>query len=340
MVKQGHFELVLVRAETGAPYEEHGAPGGSIFSEVEPDDQFYLQLSSGACEMVYADLSVDGQVIQKGHGLYPGGRTSRVGVVRANSHAGERTSTEVALRFARAQVHGGSTKGEACEYWTGQVDVTFWGNPSYRTPPGILPKPYKPAKSEENRAGSQVAAPVVPAPLAPVVMPVTYAAPKNTYFLNPSLASTDVGFVPGQSDDKHKKGVKSAEGTTALQTLNLNWEKPEPKQRDWNDDMSALTEYTGAPRVREPQFLGKITLKYCSAVGLIHAGILDKPPNWDVERLKLACSAQTKQDHARILSEVKIQRFTLNNERISGNGEKIVEKTEMEVLDLTEMGDD
>ena len=88
--------------------------------------------------------------------------------------------------------------------------------------------------------------------------------------------------------------------------------------------------------MKEPEKLGSITLKYCSTVGLIHAGILDKPPNWDVELLKKTCSQRTKEEHASILSAVKIHKYELNTERVNGQGDKIVEKREVEVLDLTE----
>lgn len=45
MVKHGHFSLSLIRAETGTTYKEHLAPAAQdIYAEVEPEDEFYLQL--------------------------------------------------------------------------------------------------------------------------------------------------------------------------------------------------------------------------------------------------------------------------------------------------------
>ncbi len=338
MVKHGQFGLRLVRAETLAPYDEHRAKGGSndIYAEVEPEDEFYLQLFSGAPEVVYADLTVDGTLIQKGHQVHPGVK-SRVGVIRADSHQGDSRTAEVALRFARAQVHGDGKKKDACAYWTGQVVATFYGNPSYRITSGDSPKP--------DGLSESVATVKVPAVVVPKVVTapaassgVTYGARKTTYYLNPNLASSDVGYVPGKSADDQKKGVKSAEGSKQLRTHNFNWERPKPKKErrddDW-EDCSTLSGW-GMPKVREPEKLGSVTLKYCSTVGLIHAGILDKPPNWDVERLKSTCSKRTREDHARILAEIKIQKFELKSEKINGQGEKVVETNEVEVLDLTE----
>lgn len=103
MVKHGHFSLSLIRAETGTTYKEHVAPAPveDIYAEVEPEDEFYLQLGSNASDTVYVDLSVDGMPIQKGHRVYPN-ITSKVGVIRAADDGG--ISTEVALRFAKAKV--------------------------------------------------------------------------------------------------------------------------------------------------------------------------------------------------------------------------------------------
>lgn len=171
-----------------------------------------------------------------------------------------------------------------------------------------------------------------------VASTVKYAVPENTYYLNPSLASSDVGYVPGKSNEEQKKGVKSAEGTTALRTHQFSQpstSSKKPKKQE-DDEQSTTSESEDEPKEKDPKKLGTITLKYCSTIGLIHAGILAKPPNWDEERLKKTCSKRTREDHARILSEIKIRKFELLSERINGQGEKVVERTEVEILDLTE----
>jgi hypothetical protein len=215
---------------------------------VEPEDEFYLQLGSNASDTVYVDLSVDGMPIQKGHRLYPN-ITSKVGVIRAADNGG--IGTEVALRFAKAKVCPRSSIGAAaCKYWTGEIKATFYGDPRYSVPEEALPKPeglevraissprtatVTPNTTRVEEANQAPAAVLNAAPKqTPVTTlvdkvnqapaaPVTYAAPKQTYYTNSKLASSDVGYVPGISDDKHKKGVKSAEGTTALRTHRFNW---------------------------------------------------------------------------------------------------------------------
>eukprot|EP00956_Cyclotella_meneghiniana_P035495 scaffold115418_cov119-Cyclotella_meneghiniana.AAC.1 len=366
-MKCGQFSLGLIRAETGASYKEHAAPNvQDIYAEVEPDDEFYLQLGSDAPEVVYVDLTVDGTLIQRGHPLYPH-RKSKVGVVPVNK------STEVALRFARAKVveSGEGTDG-ACKYWTGQIEATFYGNPNHCIPQGAIPQPsdgQATAKSAQQvNNGSKISSSVAlmpPPPPPPTIVPVhrpyhqlgatipstvavppppptaapqvIYKRPSNTYYMNSSLAASDVGYVSGKTAENQKKGVKSAEGTTALRTHNFRPPVPKKKapEKNWDDQSTILTNHEDAPIEKDPEKLGVLTLKYCSTIGLIHAGILVKPPNWDVEQLQKKCSKRTREEHARILSQIKIQRFELLSETINGRGEKVIEKKEVELLDLT-----
>ncbi|KAL3788458.1 hypothetical protein HJC23_011410 [Cyclotella cryptica] len=365
MVQFGKFSLSLIRAETRAMYKEHVSPGGqdifTIYAEVEPNDEFYLLLRSDAPEVVGVDLRVDGSLIQSGHRLHPG-LPSTVGVLPVGN-----TNKEVALRFASAKVMPDGTLGRgadgACEYWTGEVEATFYGNPNHRVPPGTTPKPSitpKPSK-EEQRVETNI--PSSPAPSSSIGAPprafdapvstssrntswnrgfsssslsspsdvrdnFIYSQPTTTFYRNHSLASSDVGYVPGKDRPQPKKGVKSAEGTTELRTHCF-------APRSTHRDNKQKHRDPFAPIVKEPEKLGVITLKYCSTVGLIFAGILTKPPNWEVERLQSTCSKRMREEHAMILSKIKIIKFELKSETITGCGEKVVEKREVELLDLT-----
>ncbi|KAL7555074.1 hypothetical protein ACHAWF_018696 [Thalassiosira exigua] len=350
MVKHGLFGLGIVHAETGEIYLEHGVPGRSndIYAEVEPEGEFYLQLYSDAPEVVYADIRVDGTLIQKGHRVYPGMK-SKIGVLRANSTAAECTNTEVALRFARAKVHDDSRE-KAATYWTGQVEATFYGNPSYHIAPGSVPKPYfrdGPVIPEKRatvaaRAVNPMENITVTAPALSGSAAVSYAPRDNLFYSNHGLASSDVGYVPGKSAENQKKGVKSAEGTTALREHNLKWNKPQkpdtPKNPKNTKNASNLSNSDSGPtvKVKEPKNLGSITVRYCSTVGLIHAGILDKPPNWELEVLKKSRSKRAREDDLKVLSKAKLEKIELKSETINGRGEKIVEKREVELYDLTD----
>ena len=73
----------------------------------------------------------------------------------------------------------------------------------------------------------------------------------------------DVSYVLGISDPDKKKGVKSEKGSS------FNVKKSQRRRSQYQ---------TGG-------MLKKVTLRYCSTLGLIHAGILPKPPMWDLHRL-------------------------------------------------------
>lgn len=346
MVKHGLFGLGLVRAETGELYHEHSTTGGEdgIYAEVEPEDEFYLQLRSDAPEVAYADLKVDGILIQKGHKVRPG-RESKVGVIQCTAEGGF-TNTEVALRFARARVDASGTRETAAAYWTGQVEATFYGNPSCRIPPGSSPTPYsrdgqvqpQPTDSSNNDNRTATVTPVNEVPTVIDVPKVTYTARKTTYYPNTSLASSDVGYVFGKSTESQKKGVKSAEGKTALRQH--KWSKREKKKPAKGPDEPKLEDMnSGKSQVvveKKPEVLGSIVVRYCSTVGLIHAGILDKPPNWDEEQLKSKRTKRGREEDMRILSQVKLDKIELMHERINGRGEKVSEKRMIELFDLTE----
>jgi hypothetical protein len=73
----------------------------------------------------------------------------------------------------------------------------------------------------------------------------------------------DVSYVMGISDPDKKKGVKSDKGI----------------QFDVREETRRREKY------KSGRLLSTITLRYCSILGLIEAGILPKPPLWDYHRM-------------------------------------------------------
>lgn len=85
----------------------------------------------------------------------------------------------------------------------------------------------------------------------------------------------DVAFVMGSAmDPSKKKGLKSTKGETVQQ-------------------VGSVARRDGAyyQRHRPGRVLQTITLKYCSTVGLIHAGILPKPPAWTFHRMQFPAAS-------------------------------------------------
>lgn len=73
----------------------------------------------------------------------------------------------------------------------------------------------------------------------------------------------DVSYVMGISDPDKKKGVKSDKGES------FSVHKSKRRRKAY----------------AKGGLLSTITLRYCSTLGLIHAGVLTKPPMWDMQRL-------------------------------------------------------
>lgn len=75
----------------------------------------------------------------------------------------------------------------------------------------------------------------------------------------------DVSYVMGISDPDKKKGVKSDQGSTF--------------------QVQKVSRGGQIANYHKGGLLKNVTLRYCSTLGLIHAGILPKPPMWDLHRL-------------------------------------------------------
>ena len=77
--------------------------------------------------------------------------------------------------------------------------------------------------------------------------------------------SNNVGFMRGRTNPDKKKGVMSAAGDT------VEYVPPSNQPH--------------TTRYKRRGLLKTITLKYCSTLGLIYAGILPKPPCWQLHRM-------------------------------------------------------
>ena len=83
--------------------------------------------------------------------------------------------------------------------------------------------------------------------------------------------TSDVGFTLGVSNPDKKKGVMSAAGNTVEYTA------PTTNSGSGSRGKTIIFKKGG--------LLKSVSLKYCSTLGLIYAGILSKPPQWDLHRM-------------------------------------------------------
>mmetsp|Transcript_1715 Transcript_1715/g.2454 ORF Transcript_1715/g.2454 Transcript_1715/m.2454 type:complete len:273 (-) Transcript_1715:245-1063(-) len=114
------------------------------------------------------------------------------------------------------------------------------------------------------------------------------------------------------ANDDSKKQVKSQKGSHS-ETLS-------------NDDgkRKVYTYGDGIETVR---------LKYCTAVGLIVEGVLDKPPFWDWARMTQAAQSSDNEN-----KEVNISPKILRRNTCDDSG-KVIEIKEIEMFDLTALAD-
>lgn len=92
---------------------------------------------------------------------------------------------------------------------------------------------------------------------------VTFSGYKEQKDVASKWNGGSVSYVMGISDPDKKKGVKSDKGE--------QFEVKKSKRRRKAYKTGGL--------------LQTVTLRYCSTLGLIHAGVLAKPPVWDMQRL-------------------------------------------------------
>ena len=81
--------------------------------------------------------------------------------------------------------------------------------------------------------------------------------------------------------------------------------------------------------------LDTITIHYCTALGLIHAGVLPKPPLWEEARLKHPLKRPVDPALANLEPEILII-----DELVAQDGTQVKKATAYELFDLTSLPDD
>ena len=248
-MKVGNFSLEVVASETGRTFTEHNSTVGQrvTYAEVEPEIEYYVQVSSSSATIakpVYVDLEIDGQKVETGRKVLPG-QVAKMGAWQES--AGGDSFIEKALKFGRATVHERGSLSTAPQFWTGVITARFYGDGS------LMPSTSNSGKENDSNA--------------------IYRPRKNLVHL---FKSGDVGWCEGVSTDKKEKGVKTVRGETVMASFKKQPPKPQPVAE--NKSKSNKSVKKNKPVAREAELLCTISLHYCSAVGLIRAGILRPPP--------------------------------------------------------------
>jgi hypothetical protein len=175
MVKAGKHTVALIYADTKIPFKEHSASDGQVYVEVEPNAEYYIQVSTESQDCVVIRIKVDGKDL--GYQLTMNKQTSLidphffVGVSSVDENGG---TIHQALKFARTPVMQKTEDNKVPPaFWTGSVQVEFYEGVYHGTQSGTR-------------------------------------AFRNSW----TGAGNDVGYMIGKSNPDQKKGVMSATGST------------------------------------------------------------------------------------------------------------------------------
>jgi hypothetical protein len=348
-MKQGCFTLEVVNADTKNAFQEHSKEGGKVYAEVEPEIEYFIQLSSDAWEPVYVDLKVDGTYIEKGRRLDPGS-SRRMGIWKKEDDE----FVELALMFDVAPIHERGSRTTAPEFWTGVIEARFFGDPKFKMsepkqPAALVVSPDSSKTSVssgrssattdssrnnkrnlrsafENAADTSFDAPI-------------YQPRKNSVFTEAACGDLgDVGYCKGLGDDKHRKGVKTVRGEKTLSTFKITKPKSRPTKRAGAPKPSgepalprkSRSMVTEPPQEEEYPLLGTLTIHYCSTVGLIRACLLPEPPGWDDPK-----PWKENPKNCEIMKELRKMKFEkVRVDRVVGG--VIQESKEVDMFDLSD----
>jgi hypothetical protein len=124
MVKKGRFTVELIRADTRVAFMEH-TKDDKTYAEVEPDVEYFVRLETEPGLRVHAEIYVDGKhlgyAIEIGSPLLEKETTDK-GLWSFDGIS----STDQALKFAKAKVFDSADETENTPFWTGNIEVKFY----------------------------------------------------------------------------------------------------------------------------------------------------------------------------------------------------------------------
>jgi hypothetical protein len=263
MVKFDEFALEIINAETNEPFKEHKCPTtGKIYVEVEPDAEYFVQLSYDRNALIMARCEIDGEDL--GYIVHLEKESYKCGLWRRCS--GKTIMT--ALKFSKtSSLHQNAARQTRPLPWTGIIKASYNEaiNPTF-----------------------------------------TYGLPDHTS----TWSGGNVACTRGDGSDLiSQKGVKSQSGNII----------------DVHQKLSASNAYT---QYRPGRCLRTIEVQYCTAPGLIQAGILPKPPMWDSHQKSFPRKRSAPE--IPIVSPQKIKR-----EASVIDGHTVIQAKEYELFDLS-----
>eukprot|EP00978_Attheya_sp_CCMP212_P033401 scaffold134527_cov52-Attheya_sp.AAC.5 len=124
MVKRGGFTLEIINAETKEPFKEHMCPTtGKTYVEVEPDAEYFVQLTQDRNTMLIGRCDIDGENLGYRISLFAKGPHTLCGLWR---QCGGKT-TMTALKFSKtSSLHQNSAEQTRPLPWTGIIKASYY----------------------------------------------------------------------------------------------------------------------------------------------------------------------------------------------------------------------
>ena len=167
----------------------------------------------------------------------------------------------------------------------------------------------------------------------PESAPITYVPRENVvHFVDD--ADTGVSVC-------HEKSLRSVLGNSILGTTRFQTSTP-PTSRSSFSRRSNYKRSSSRHRrrkskiFRNPDHLGSISLYYCSTPGLIDAGVLQKPKNWEKIRQDHNSRGLERNDDWKALSDAKVQKIIIRRDHINSSGTTEARSEEVEFFDISQ----
>ena len=252
MVCQGSkYTVELVDAETKIPFKEHCAPDGRVFVEVEPNIDYLIMVDVDGPTKVIADFCVDGKCLGYNTVVF---KTRRGKCYNGISSRKDDKLFENCLNFGKIFSFCKDTNIDQSVHSGGNVKVSFYDAIKDEKPDIGRKVDYNDKKREaiKNDKKREV---------------IKYDKKEEVIkYKRKHLHDFENSWFGGKVDYDDKKGVQTSIGQSFY--------------ADENDILNIVGNYTSGDKLKE------ITLHYTSAIGLIYANILPKPPVWDHLRME------------------------------------------------------
>lgn len=259
MVVVGTFSAKLVNAETNKPFQEHLGKRGEVYAEVEPDCEYFIQVEVlGGSMKKKRCFQVAIDLDQSTHHQLLESRTitnrkSGPALIGMLSRENGRMVNKAFALHNPGVKYNADLKVDTC------------------APIGSVTVQISKAVYDGCHEPTEFKARIIPAKKH-LEVPYEYGVFSGKKFLR----STEGTLCTSPLISSTKRSSSSQVVTP---------EKPLAKRRKMV--------MQNAPSYRPGTLLQEINIHYCTALGLIHAGVLDKPPMWDLFRKQQAYGKQS-----------------------------------------------